>query len=51
MIVQGYKELDLIYYFTAGETEVRCWTIIKGCLAPQVGGGGGRGWARMKGLF
>ena len=28
---------DLIYYFTAGETEVRCWTILKGTLAPQVG--------------
>lgn len=23
MIVTGYKELNLIYYFTAGETEVR----------------------------
>uniref|UniRef100_A0A7S2QU02 Obg-like ATPase 1 n=1 Tax=Chlamydomonas chlamydogama TaxID=225041 RepID=A0A7S2QU02_9CHLO len=38
MIVQGYKELDLIYYFTAGETEVRCWTILKGTLAPQAAG-------------
>jgi ribosome-binding ATPase YchF (GTP1/OBG family) len=23
VIVTGYKELNLIYYFTAGETEVR----------------------------
>lgn len=38
MIVQGYKELDLIYYFTAGETEVRCWTILKGTLAPGAAG-------------
>ena len=38
MVVQGYKELDLIYYFTAGETEVRCWTILKGTLAPGAAG-------------
>lgn len=38
MVVQGYKELDLIYYFTAGETEVRCWTILRGTLAPQAAG-------------
>lgn len=38
MVVQGYKDLELIYYFTAGETEVRCWTIIKGILAPQAAG-------------
>ncbi|KAG1659337.1 hypothetical protein FOA52_008391 [Chlamydomonas sp. UWO 241] len=38
MIVQGYKELDMIYYFTCGETEVRCWTILRGCLAPGAAG-------------
>ncbi|WIA42672.1 hypothetical protein OEZ86_008632 [Tetradesmus obliquus] len=38
VIVTGYKELNLIYYFTAGETEVRCWTILKGTLAPQAAG-------------
>lgn len=38
MIVTGYKELNLIYYFTAGETEVRCWTILQGTLAPQAAG-------------
>ena len=27
-----------MYYFTAGETEVRCWTFLKGTLAPQVKG-------------
>jgi obg-like ATPase 1 len=35
MVVTGYKELDLIYYFTAGEKEVGCglrW-------APAWGGG------------
>ena len=38
MVVQGYKELNLIYYFTAGEKEVRCWTLYEGSLAPQAGG-------------
>jgi len=38
MIVQGYKELNLIYYFTAGEKEVRCWTVQEGALAPQAAG-------------
>lgn len=35
LIVQGYKELGLIFFFTAGEKEVRCWTIQDGWLAPQ----------------
>jgi obg-like ATPase 1 len=38
MVTQGYKELNLIYYFTAGEKEVRCWTIFNGTLAPQAAG-------------
>ncbi|PNH04411.1 Obg-like ATPase 1 [Tetrabaena socialis] len=38
MVVQGFKELNLGYFFTAGETEVRCWTIQKGTLAPQAAG-------------
>merc|ERR1719498_1159706 len=38
MVVQGYKELNLIYYFTAGEKEVRCWTLYNGALAPQAAG-------------
>ena len=38
MITQGYKELNLIYFFTAGEKEVRCWTVYNGALAPQAPG-------------
>mmetsp|Transcript_14322 Transcript_14322/g.19757 ORF Transcript_14322/g.19757 Transcript_14322/m.19757 type:complete len:408 (+) Transcript_14322:63-1286(+) len=38
MIVQGYKELNLIYFFTAGEKEVRAWTVYNGALAPQAAG-------------
>lgn len=34
----GYQTLGLSYYFTAGEKEVRCWTIRQGCLAPQAAG-------------
>ncbi|KXZ42091.1 hypothetical protein GPECTOR_208g403 [Gonium pectorale] len=35
---EGFKELNLIYFFTAGETEVRCWTIQRGTLAPGAAG-------------
>ena len=38
MIRTGYKLLGLITFFTAGETEVRAWTIIKGTKAPQAAG-------------
>uniref|UniRef100_A0A7S0UYI7 Obg-like ATPase homolog n=1 Tax=Polytomella parva TaxID=51329 RepID=A0A7S0UYI7_9CHLO len=38
MVVQGFKELSLIYFFTAGEKEVRCWTIQKGTYAPGAAG-------------
>ena len=38
MITQGYRELQLIYFFTAGEKEVRCWTVQDGALAPQAAG-------------
>jgi len=34
----GYDLLGLITFFTAGETEVRAWTIIKGTKAPQAAG-------------
>ena len=34
----GYKELNLIYFFTAGEKEVRAWNIYNGSLAPQAAG-------------
>ncbi|MEL6923318.1 MAG: redox-regulated ATPase YchF [Bacteroidota bacterium] len=33
-----YKLLNLITYFTAGEKEVRAWTISDGTLAPQAAG-------------
>lgn len=38
IISNGYYALDLIHYFTAGEDEVKCWTIRRGCLAPQAAG-------------
>ena len=34
----GYKQLKLMYYFTAGEKEVRCWTVATGATAPQAAG-------------
>lgn len=38
LIRESYKLLDLITYFTAGEKEVRAWTLPKGCTAPQAAG-------------
>ncbi len=35
LIVASYNLLNLITYFTAGEKEVRAWTITKGTKAPQ----------------
>lgn len=34
----GYNVLNLQYFFTAGDTEVRCWTIPQGALAPEAAG-------------
>ena len=34
----GYELLGLITFFTAGETEVRAWTIRRGTKAPQAAG-------------
>jgi obg-like ATPase 1 len=34
----GYKQLKLMYYFTAGEKEVRCWTVAQDATAPQAAG-------------
>jgi len=34
----GYRTLRLIHYFTAGEDEVKCWTIRDGTLAPGAAG-------------
>ncbi len=38
IIKVGYTTLKLIYYFTAGEDEVKCWTIREGTKAPQAAG-------------
>ncbi|HEX5169767.1 MAG TPA: redox-regulated ATPase YchF [Cyclobacteriaceae bacterium] len=38
LISASYHLLDLITYFTAGEKEVRAWTIKKGWKAPQAAG-------------
>ena len=38
LIKASYALLDLITYFTAGEQEVRAWTIKKGWKAPQAAG-------------
>lgn len=34
IIKVGYSTLKLIHYFTAGEDEVKCWTIREGYKAP-----------------
>ena len=38
LIRQAYTLLNLQTYFTAGEKEVRAWTITKGMTAPQAAG-------------
>ncbi|KAI8362245.1 GTP-binding protein YchF [Mortierella sp. GBAus27b] len=38
IVISGYNALNLIYYFTAGPMESRCWTIRKGTKAPQAAG-------------
>ncbi|KAI4461034.1 obg gtpase family [Holotrichia oblita] len=38
IIVQGYKALQLEYFFTSGPDEVKAWTIQKGTKAPQAAG-------------
>ncbi len=38
LIREAYQLLDLITYFTAGEKEVRAWTIPRGTKAPQAAG-------------
>jgi GTP-binding protein YchF len=38
LIHSGYKLLNLETYFTAGEKEVRAWTVHAGCTAPQAAG-------------
>ncbi|WPP49458.1 redox-regulated ATPase YchF [Catalinimonas niigatensis] len=38
LIRASYRLLNLITYFTAGEKEVRAWTIMRGWKAPQAAG-------------
>ncbi len=38
VIRKGYELLELISYFTAGEKEVRAWTVHKGATAPEGAG-------------
>ena len=38
VILASYKLLDLITYFTAGEKEVRAWTVRKGAKGPEAAG-------------
>ncbi len=36
IITTGFRSIQLIYFFTAGDDEVKCWQIRKGAKAPQV---------------
>jgi obg-like ATPase 1 len=38
IVRSGYNALDLIYFFTSGKDEVRCWTIRKQTKAPRAAG-------------
>lgn len=38
IISTGFKSVHLIYFFTAGEDEVKCWQIKRGTKAPQAAG-------------
>lgn len=38
IIKTGFQAIQLIYFFTAGEDEVKCWQIRKGSKAPQAAG-------------
>eukprot|EP00002_Diphylleia_rotans_P009373 TRINITY_DN194_c0_g1_i1.p1 TRINITY_DN194_c0_g1~~TRINITY_DN194_c0_g1_i1.p1 ORF type:complete len:395 (+),score=106.51 TRINITY_DN194_c0_g1_i1:85-1269(+) len=38
IITTGYHALRLAHFFTAGEDEVKCWTITAGTKAPQAAG-------------
>jgi len=38
IIKTGHQELNLMYFFTCGEDEVKCWTVYKGATAPQCAG-------------
>ncbi|KAK9841583.1 hypothetical protein WJX74_008311 [Apatococcus lobatus] len=38
IITTGFRSVQLIYFFTAGEDEVKCWQVRKGSKAPQAAG-------------
>jgi ribosome-binding ATPase YchF (GTP1/OBG family) len=38
VVKTGYKELNMINYFTSGHDEVRAWTIYNGTMAPGAAG-------------
>jgi obg-like ATPase 1 len=38
IIKTGFAAIKLIYFFTAGHDEVKCWQIRKGSKAPQAAG-------------
>ncbi len=38
VIREGYKLLNLITFFTAGEKETRAWTVVRGTKAPEAAG-------------
>ncbi|KAG2454567.1 hypothetical protein HYH02_000412 [Chlamydomonas schloesseri] len=38
IITTGFRAIHLIYFFTAGEDEVKCWQLRKGAKAPQAAG-------------
>ena len=38
IIQTGFSALNLLYFFTVGSDEVKCWTIAKNSKAPQAGG-------------
>ncbi len=38
LVLAGYRALDLITFLTAGEKEVRAWTVRRGTKAPQAAG-------------
>ncbi len=36
VVTTGFRAIQLIYFFTAGADEVKCWQIRKHTKAPQV---------------
>ncbi len=36
IVTTGFRAIQLIYFFTAGADEVKCWQIRKHTKAPQV---------------